>query len=186
MYGYQQLMQETNLAYKNFNDEFNNWRKSRSNKDKKESSEPESVIKARNKVYQKLDVLYGSKIEPLERKFNDDPSSAIDELFEFLSIDIPAFRSGYAKEVFLQRLKKVCLSAGEREKLKSIALKYCETENVRREFRRWCRLMIKNADPQFIEELEKNLKSDNNFARFKSRWMLKLILNHRADLNKEK
>lgn len=148
-------MQEVHLAHKNFNDEFNNWRNGWSNRYKRESPEPKSVTEARNKVYQKLDVLFGSKIEPLEKKLNDHPHSAIDEILEFLSIDIPAFRCGYAKEVFLQKLKKVNLSDREREKLKPIALKFCETKNVRREFRRWCRLMIKNADQQFVSELEK-------------------------------
>ena len=181
-------MQEVYAAHQKFTTDFYDWWNKSPEKNKKpgERLEPESITRARDEFFLKHDALFGRKIEPLEKKFREDPNSAIDELMEFLAVDIPAFRCGYAKEVFLQELKKVELSAADAEKLKQIAIKYCETQNVRREFRRWCRLMVVFADERFVSRLEGNLESDNRCARFKSRWMLNLIKQQRVELRKTK
>lgn len=165
MFGYQNLMQEAYLAHENFKNEWKDLRDGKLKKDKKAkgSLEPESVTKLRDDFFQKLNVLYGTKIEPLEKKFRDDPILAMEELIEFLSVDIPAFRCGYAKEVFLQWLKNTELSSKEIKQIQQIALKMCETDNVRREFRRWCRLMIKLADVNFVLKLKNISKSKNLF-----------------------
>lgn len=179
-------MQEAYLAHRNFKDEWNNWQSGKLKKTKKSSGnvEPESVRNARNNFFQKLDALYSSKLEPLEKKFRANPKSAIDELVEFLSVDITAFRCGYAKEVFLQWLKHTELTSKEIKQFQQIAIKMCETNNVRREFRRWCRLMIKLADVDFVAELKSLSESENHLARIKSKWMIKLIQKHRTDLKK--
>lgn len=188
MSGYRELMQATVSAHKNFKDEWHRWRSGKLKKKEKSKgiSEPEFVTEARNDFFQKLGVLYGTKISPLEKRFDENPESAITEIIEFLSVDIPAFRCGYKKEFFLQKLKNVSLSASEKEELQRIALNFCETTNVRREFRRWCRLMVKIADAEFVLKLEKNLNSENNFARLKSRWMLEAIWKERKSLRKHK
>ncbi|MGI8788064.1 MAG: hypothetical protein ACR2HG_09920 [Pyrinomonadaceae bacterium] len=186
MFGYQNLMQEAYLAHENFKNEWKNLRDGKLKKDKKAkgSLEPESVTKLRDDFLQKLNVLYGTKIEPLEKKFRDDPILAMEELIEFLSVDIPAFRCGYAKEVFLQWLKNTELSSKEIKQIQQIALKMCETDNVRREFRRWCRLMIKLADVNFVLKLKNISKSKNLFPRIKSKWMLEMIEQQRLDLRR--
>ena len=189
MYGYRRLMQEIYADHQKFSAEFNKWWNDNSRKKKTGDGrwlEPETLTKARNELIQKLGILYETKLEPLEKKLHDEPNSAIDEIIEFLAIDIPAFRCGYAKGVFLQKLKNVELRAADAEKIRQIAIQYCETKNVRREFRRWCRLMIELADARFVSRLESNLESDNNFARFKSRWMLEMINQQRVDLRKTK
>lgn len=177
---FQTLMHETYLAHKNFKDKLRKWEIN----DKNLRSEPKLVAVARNVFFQQLDLLYSLKIEPLERKFKETPSSTIDELIEFLSIDIAAHRCGYAKEVFLQWLKKYEFSTEEIEKFQQLALKVCEMNSFRREFRRWCRLMIKIADADFILRLRRLLKSDNHYAQIKSKWMIEMIQRHRADLCK--
>lgn len=184
MSGYRDLMQEAYLAHRNFKDEWNNWRSGKLKKAKKTKGnvEPESVANARNNFFQKLNVLYDSKIYPLEKKFRDNPKSAIDELIEFLSIDITAHRCGYAKEVFLQWLKNIELTSKEIEQFQQVAIKVCETDNVRREFRRWCRLMIKLADEEFVLKLKHLLESEDRYSQMKSKWMIDLIQKHRADL----
>lgn len=184
MFGYRDSMQEAYLAHKNFKDEWSNWRNGKLKKTKKSSGnlEPESVMNARNKFLQKLGVLYELKIYSLEKKFRDNPKSAIDELIEFLSVDIMAHRCGYAKEVFLKWLKNIELTSNEVEQFQQVAIKVCETDNIRREFRRWCRLMIKLADEEFILKLKQLLKSENHYSRIKSKWMIDLIQKHRADL----
>ena len=187
MFGYQSLMQETYLAHEDFKKEWKDWRNGNLKKDKKGTGclEPVKVTAARDNFDHKLDALYGSKIEPLEKKFLDNPKSAMDELIEFLSTDITAFRCGYAKEIFLQWLKNTEISAKEIKQLQQVAIKMCETNNVRREFRRWCRLAIKLADKEFILELMQLLKSENVYTRIKSRWMIELIQKHRLDLRKQ-
>lgn len=184
MFGYQTLMQESYLAHKQFKDELKLWQsgKTKKNKRAKGNAEPESVKDARNNFLLKIDNLYGLKIEPLEVKFRQNPKRAFDELIEFLSVDIAAFRCGYAKECFLRWLKNTELSSTEVVRLQQVAIKMCETDNVRREFRRWCRLMIKLADAEFVQQLESLLQNENKFTRLKSKWMIELIQKHRIDL----
>lgn len=177
-------MEEAYLSHKAFNKEWNDWRSGKLKRDKKIKGdlEPESVKNARDEFFRKIDLLYSLKLEPLEKKFRDDPHSAISEVGEFLSTDIPAHRCGYAKEIFLQWLKSAKLTTNEIAMLQQIAMKTCETDNVRREFRRWCRLMIKLADEEFILNLKSLMKSDKLFTRLKSRWMFDSIRKHRSDL----
>ena len=177
-------MNESYLAHEYFKNEWADWRNGRLKKSKKQGGnvEPESVTKARNQFHQKNENLFVLKIYPLEKKFRQNPHSALAELFEFLSVDIAAFRSGYAKEVFLQWLKRIELTESERKKIQQIALKMCETEIIRREFRRWCRLMIKLADADFVLKLTDLIKDGELFTRLKAMWMIELIKKHRADL----
>ena len=175
MFGYRQLMNESYLAHRNFKQEWADWRNGKLKKSKKQSGnvEPESVTEARNEFLQKNDLLFTLKIYPLETKFRESPHSAFAELIEFLSVDIAAFRCGYAKEVFLQWLKRVELTTSEINEIQQIALKMCETENVRREFRRWCRLMVKFADVSFVLKLREISKNKKSFRELKQNGCLK-------------
>ena len=187
MFGYRQLMEETYSAQKEFKQKWNDWRsvklkKKEKSKKQKGNVEPESVTQARNEYHRKLDKLYVQKLYPLEVNFRADPHSAFAELIEFLSVDIPAFRTGYAKEAFLRWLKNVDLSHGEIGEIRRVALEMCETPNVRREFRYWRRLMIKFGDADFLSELKKLTESDEPLTRMKAAQMSELIEKHRADL----
>lgn len=184
MYGYHHLMNESYLAHIYFKNEWADWRNGKLKKSKKQSgnAEPESVTKTRNEFHQRNNELFALKIYPLEKKFRENPHSALAELIEFLSVDIAAFRCGYAKEVFLQWLKRIELTEGEIKEIQRVALKMCETEIVRREFRRWCRLMIKLADADFILKLTDLMKNGEFFTRLKAMWMIELIETHRTDL----
>jgi len=180
MSDYQFLMEEAFLAHKNFKDEWKNWRNGKIKRNKG-NLEPESVRKTRDNFFQKSDILY-AKLSPLEIKFRENPQLAIDELIKFLSVDITAFRCGYAKEFFLQKLKNVDLSDSQVKQLQRLALQYCQTDTVRREFRRWCRLMIKLADAEFVAELKNIRNSKDLFVRLKTNWMLDLIQKQRTHL----
>ena len=176
-------MQETHLAHKEFTDEFNRWRNGWIKTNKREGNlEPETVTKARDTFFEKLNLLYGLKLEPLEQKFRENPHLAFAELIEFLEIDIPAHRTGYLKADFLRWLKNVDLSQNETQEIQQAALKMCETKNIRREFRHWCRLMIKLADAGFVSELKKLAESDDFFIRLKAKKMSEAIQRHRPDL----
>lgn len=102
MNDYRHLMENLYLAHQNFQRE---WREWRNGKQQLKGYEPESVTAARNKLLDALNLLYNTKLMPLETKFRANPESAVDEIIEFLSIDIPAFRCGYAKEWFLKNSK---------------------------------------------------------------------------------
>ena len=179
-------MNESYSSHKEFKQQWATWRNGKLKKDKKAKGnvEPESVTKARNEFHRKNDELYVLKIYPLEKQFRENQHLAFAELVEFLSVDIAAFRCGYAKEVFLQWLKQTSLTASEIIEIQRVALKMCETENVRREFRRWCRLMIKLADVEFVLKLKEISSNKSRFPQLKSKWMLEIIQQQRLDLRK--
>jgi hypothetical protein len=185
MNDFEVLMRELHKAHRNFQNEWRRWCASElTRKEKQEliSHEVESVTIARNMMLAALDKLFDTKIYPLESELRTNPQSAADKIIEFLSVDIPAFRCGYAKEFLLARLKYIELNPAQKQRLRQIALNTCEAYNFRREFRRWCRLMIVLADRDFTERLINLTKSGNRYAQIKSKWMLDTIFRHRKDL----
>jgi hypothetical protein len=181
MSSYQVLMQKTHSAHQNFKDQWKKWELGKL-KGPKPNIEPQSVTIARNVFLAQLDILFDSKINPLEGKFRESPNLAVEELVEFLLTDITAFRCGYAKEVFLQWLKKTEFLPAEAQMFRQVAITICELNSFRREFRRWCRLMTKLADEKFVLELQKLRLSESHYARIKSGWMIEMIWQHRKDL----
>lgn len=184
MSDFQIRMQKSLTAHQNFKNVLRDWRSGRLKDAKglKPHTEPKSVIDARNDFLAANDELFGLKIEPLEKKFEENSSKSLDEVLEFLSIDLPAFRCGYAKEFFLKWLKQTNFSVSEIEKIKCVIIEVCETESFRREFRRWSRLAMKIADENFVKKLQKLAEGENRFARVKAHWILQGIYQNRLDL----
>jgi hypothetical protein len=146
-------------------------------------NEPAEVTEARNTFDKANNELWNNLLDPLQRKFHADPESAIDEVLDFLEVDIPAFRCGYLKEYFLDHIKSVGLTDVQKNRLRSIAVKLCEENTVRREFRRWIKLMIAIADSNFaarLNSLAKQLDEENQRATI---LMLKKLVKHRKDLS---
>ena len=186
-----EMMQETYLAQQNFRDEWKKWRsgkikRKRSKKDKRKNgeTEPQSVTEARNVYFQALDKLFQTKIYPLEIKFRENPHLVLDEVLEFLATDILVFRCGYAKGEFIDLLKKAELNADEINKVQAVALQVCESEHIRREFRRWCKLMNKIADKEFVLNLQNLLKHQNKKVQLKTKWGLEMIQKNNPELRK--
>jgi hypothetical protein len=182
-------MRELHKAHRDFKSEWQRWRNGElTRKEKKESNayEPASVSAARKSMLTALDRLFVSQIYPLETELRSNPSSAADKIIEFLRVDIPAFRCGYAKEFLLSKLKTVELTEEQKQSLREIALEVCEANHFRREFRRWCRLMIVLADKALTEKLIKLAESPNRYAERKASWMLETIFRHRPDLSGKK
>ena len=104
---YKELMQNSFATHQKFKEVWNLWKsgKLKDAKGIKPHTEPTLVSDARNLFFEQNDLLYTQKLEPLEQKFNVNHKDSLDEVIEFLSVDITAFRCGYAKEVFLQRLQ---------------------------------------------------------------------------------
>ena len=188
MSSYSELMRELHKANQDFKKEWNEWRNGKIKPTEKKKlkklkgREPESVTIARDKFWDALNLLYDTKLAPLEIAFRENPSFAADEVIEFLSVDITAHRCGYAKECFLTKLKSIELTNNQKLKLQQTALALCESYNFRREMNYWSRLMIKLADIDFVNELKTLSNSSNRYAQIKAKWFLKKILHHRKDL----
>lgn len=187
----QKLMQETYLAQQKFRDEWKKWRsgkikrtKSKKEKRKLREIEPQTVTDARKVYLQRLEKMYETQIIPLEIVFRENPHSVFDEMLEFLATDILVFRTGYAKEEFINLLKKVELNEIQIKKVQAVALQICERESIRREFRYWCRLMNKIADKEFVLQLQNLLKNQNEKVRLKAKWALKMIYENNPELRK--
>lgn len=180
-------MQKSFAAHQNFKNVWRDWRSGRLKdvKGEKPHTEPQAITEARNEFWAANDELFSLKIQPIEKNFKKNPSDSLEEVLEFLSIDITAFRCGYAKEFFLKGLKQTSFSESESEKIKSMIVDVCKTKSFRREFRRWSSLAVKIADSNLVESLQNLVKSECHFARVKSRWILEAICRNRMDLREK-
>ena len=161
---------------KAFQDSIANWK----------GKEPLEVSSSRDKFWDALILLFGEIIEPLHDAFLADKITVLDDVIDFLAIDIPAFRCGYEKEWYLRRLKSLPLSEAQKARLKTIALDLSRKPDYRREFYDWAKLMIVLADKPFVDELETLLESSDEFVQKKVKRMLTVILENRKDLRRKK
>ena len=136
------------------------------------------------KLYELLRVFYETYIIPLMPAFESGDKRAIDEMLDFLEIDIPAFKLGYEKEYIYGKLKRLPLDERHRERLRQIALSQCASPYYRRELTDLSRLMIKVGDESLVQKLEKLSESTGEFVRKKALRMLNIILQGRKDLRK--
>jgi len=143
--------------------------------------EPQEVTIARDKFYEKLDAVF-DKLNALVQPFGDGDSKAIDAVLEFVEVDIPAYRCGYAKQMLFRRFKSVPLNESQEQRLRQLAYKLCLSPNYGKEFVDVTRLMIKLADKSLIRELQKLLENSDELVRKKTQRMLSIVLHHRKDL----
>lgn len=145
-------------------------------------TEPKEITTARNIFWKAFEDLF-NELGKYEKDFLAGDSDAIDSIINFLEIDIPAFRSGYAKEKYFRKLKSLSLNENQKERLRNTAFNLCSSDSCRREFRDLVRLMIKIADPDFIGSLKTLEKTSNDIVKFKVKIMSETILQNREDLN---
>ena len=145
--------------------------------------EPIEVSSSRDKFWDALNFLFQVKLDPLRHDFLTDSVAAVDDVIDFLAVDIPAFRCGYEKEWYLRRLKSLPLNEAQNQRLKTIALDLCRKPDYRREFSDWAKLMIVLANETFVDELQSLLESSDEFVRKKAERMMSVILQNRKDLN---
>lgn len=143
--------------------------------------EPQEVTDARNKFLAALDALF-DMLQPLERPFLAGEAEAIDAVLEFVEVDIPAFRCGYAKQWFFRKLKSLPLTKTQEARLRQSAYDLCRGPNYGREIADMGRLMIRLADKSLIRELRVLAESSDELVRRKSQRMLDVVLHHRKDL----
>ncbi len=149
---------------------------------KLKDKEPSEVDLTRNKFWNALNLLFQTKLDPLRQTFLTDSVAAVDDVIDFLAVDIPAFRCGYEKEWYLRRLKSLPLTEVQKERLRTTALDLCRKPDYRREFYDWAKLMIVLADENFVDELKVLLESSDEFVRKKAERMSKVIIENRKDL----
>jgi hypothetical protein len=126
--------------------------------------------------------LFHKHLVPLHQAFIDGDRQAIGAILDFLEIDVPAFRCGYAKEWYLRKMKALSLNESHAARLRQYALRLCAMPLHRREIAELGRLMIKAADKSFIEELRVLISTGGDRTRKKSSKMLAVVLNGRKDL----
>ncbi len=144
--------------------------------------EPLELSEARKEFLQAENELWEKLLFPLQEKFAGDPASAVDDVIDFIEVDIPAFRCGYVKERFLRRLKSVQLTEGQQSRLRNIAVTMCKKGRLTREFRYWVRLMNLLANSDFVSELREIALTDSERSRYAANIMLKSIASQRTDL----
>lgn len=177
---YYELMEQLYLANQAFSKEWDAWKR-----DGLEGEQPKAVVDTRDKFWVALRHLFEAVLDPLRERFKADSSQAVDEVIEFLAVDIPAFRCGYEKEWYLHRLKSVPLSEKQEQGLLQIAYKLCSGSGYRRELAYAGRLVARFADLAFVQELQKLAEGSNELVRVKAQRMLIIIFDERADLKKE-
>lgn len=172
-----QLMQNLFDKHSEFHKEF-----AKGNRWIEKGKERSEIVIARNQFFDALNHLFVAKFDPLRKAFLRNTNGSIDEVIDFLEIDIPAFRCGYEKEWYLGKLKSVSLNQNQRDRLKNIAIELASKPHYRRELRDWGRLMIVLADDPFVINLRTLSDSEDHFVQQNSRRMLKTVLENRRDL----
>lgn len=108
--------------------------------------------------------------------FFDGDDSMIDEIIDFIEIDIPAYRVGYMKESLYYELKKRELTLSQKERLLHYTLNLLSSPYFRRELGKLLKLIKKFTNDDFTNQLIE-LKSNTNNGYIKQRidWCLEVI-----------
>ena len=140
----------------------------------------QSLADRRNRL---LGELFNEHLIPLHEDFLSGDPHAVNAVIDFLEVDVPAFRCGYAKESYLCRLKTIPLTDEHQERLRQYGLRLCGMPVHRREIGEAGRLMIRVANRDFLEQLRALTASENDWIRKKSTKMLSVVQNARKDLS---
>ena len=126
--------------------------------------------------------LFERHLWPIYQDFRRGVPEAVDAIIDFLEVDVPAFRCGYAKESYLRDLKTIPLTGEHYGRLRQYGIGLCGSPHHRRELGEVGRLMIRVADRRFVEQLRSLSGSGNEFVRKRAAKMLGVVLNGRRDL----
>ncbi|HLK03914.1 MAG TPA: hypothetical protein VKT53_05695 [Candidatus Acidoferrum sp.] len=149
----------------------------------KNSAKAYEAADAANRVLiLRLRELYETTLTPRRAAFLKGNPQAIDEIISFLGVDVPAFRTGYDKEWFYGKLKKLSLSEEQIAALRGIALARCASNEYRREDSELRRLMIGLADMEFLEKIAAIPSKKASRVEGHKRRMLQVVLAGRKDL----
>jgi hypothetical protein len=150
-------------------------------KDDKAVAKTRKLLDAFKEHSKALDV----RITPLINTLRAGNEHVIDEILEFLAVDVLAFGCGYAKEKCYRRLKHVELSPSHIGRIKDIALKRCASNEYRRDDAELRRLVSKIADLEFLEKLTAIPAHDGSRVAGHKEGMIRAVLDGRKDLRDE-
>jgi hypothetical protein len=125
------------------------------------------------------------RITPLINTLRPGNEYVIDEVLEFLAVDVLAFGCGYAKEKCYRRLKHVELLPSHTGRIKDIALRRCASNEYRRDDAELRRLVAKIADLEFLEKLTAIPAHDGSRVAGHKERMIRAVLDGRKDLRDE-
>ena len=143
------------------------------------------VRKQLDMVYREIRLLLYGHLEPLKDRFLAGDATAIDEVLEFLAIDLLAFGTGYQKQWYYRKLKQLDLTEEQANRLREIALTRCASNEYRREDSELRRLMIRFADAKFVEQVEAIPARPGSRVFVHKDRMLDVLLAHRKDLGEQ-
>ena len=95
-------------------------------------------------------------------------------IITFLELDPMFFRSGYIKEEMLRKIKKSPISVKQKERLR-LVLKDAVENRGTREFKRYCNLAIKIANPELVAYLTKVSNQGEGARKSRARLMLRYV-----------
>jgi hypothetical protein len=141
------------------------------------------------KAAKQLDVSYGEiglplyhHLKPLKQRFIAGDAKTIDEVLDFLVIDLFASGTGYQKQWYYRKLEQLDLPEEQVNRVREIALARYASNEYRREDSELRRLMVRLADAKFMEQVRAiPARSGSSVFVHKDR-MLDVILAHRKDL----
>jgi hypothetical protein len=147
-------------------------------KDEKAVAKARKLLENFKEQYRALDV----RLTPLVNTIRPGNEFLVDEVLEFLAVDVLAFRCGHAKETCYRRLKHVELSPSQIGRIKDIAMKRCASKEYRREDSELRRLMVRIADLEFLENIAGISAGDSARVAEHKKRMIDAVLNGRKDL----
>ncbi|MCC6491111.1 MAG: hypothetical protein IT364_26725 [Candidatus Hydrogenedentes bacterium] len=110
-------------------------------------------------------------------------ADAVDAVLDFLEIDIPAFRAGYAKEWYYRKLKRTPLSEHQKQRIRNLGLALFAQPEYRREWAELVRLFANLADAELIKQIAELTTSDKcAYVAGRASSALDRILNVRPEL----
>src|SRR6266481_1432474 len=177
---YRELMQNVHDAHalsKEAFREIGSWK----SKDEKAVAKARKLLEEFNEQYRALDV----RLTPLVNTIRSGNEYLVDEVLEFLAVDVLAFRCGYAKGKCYRRLKHVELSPSQVGRIKDIALKRCASNEYRYEDSELRRLATRIADLEFLEKIAAIPAHDGSRVAGHKERMIRAVLDGRKDLRDE-
>jgi hypothetical protein len=145
---YRELMESLREAKTAFDESFRemgSWK----SEDEKALAKSRKLLSCFKESLRALD----ARLTSLMELIGSGEEGVIDEVLEFLAVDVLAFGTGYAKEKCYRRLKHVELSPAQDQKIRAIALQRCASNEYRREDSELRRLVTKLADLDFLEKV---------------------------------
>jgi hypothetical protein len=115
--------------------------------------------------------LYPPTFEADVKRLKDGDPGAIETAIRFLEADPYAYRTGYAKEKIVRRLRRLELTAKQKARLGAVILHQVDQKD-RREFRQYCLLAPSVDDDTLRQGLLARLRSGDSGRARRALWVL--------------